>query len=130
MMPLSALGMKTTKTTKKEDKNKNYEEEDVKRRKTRGGGEENAVGRRRGGMWGTRLSTMTTKIMARGIGGGGEGETGRPLHTLYYHSPSLPTLYFLSPFLIIIYFLLSLFFWCQSLKQVILQGSQSCNEEI
>ena len=81
----------------------------------------------------------TTKMTARGIGGGGEVEKARPLPTLYYHSPSLPTLYFLSPFLIIIYFVLysqemrrglSLFFWSQALKQVIFQGSQSVNEAI
>ena len=39
---------------------------------------------------------MTTKkTTAKGLGGGGEGETARPLPTLYYHLPSLPTLYFL-----------------------------------
>ena len=43
---------------------------------------------------------------ARGIDGGGEGETARPLPTFYYHSPSLPTLYFISPFIIIKYFVL------------------------
>ena len=90
-------------------------------------------------MWGRRRSTTTTKTMTRGIGGVGEGETERPLPTLYYHSPYLPNLYFLSPFLIIRYFVLysqeirrglSLLFWSQDLEQVIFQGSQSLNEEI
>ena len=103
------------------------------------GGEKNAVGRRRGEMWGRRRSTTTTKTTAVGIRGGGEGETARPLPTLYYHLPSLPTLCFLSPFLIIRYFVLysqemrrgmSLFFWSQSLNQVVFQGSQSLNEAI
>ena len=86
-------------------------------------------------MWVSRRWTTTTKMTARGIGV--EGETVRPLTTLYYHSPSLPTLYFFSTFLIIIYFILysqemrrrlSLFFWSPVLEQVIFQGSTRQSE--